>query len=530
MSRELLALLPVVAPALLVAVVALGRREETGRPRSLIMRLQAGAALSLGLGAFSALFVAIVGPTTSPLLGAGGIGLSVRLDPLSAVMFGLVALLGLIVIRYSANYLHGDPRHSEFLRRLVLALASVQTLVLAGNVAHLAFAWVATSVSLFRLLVFYGDRPRAALAARKKLAVVVVRDACLIGAVTMMAISFGSTDIGTIIRRASEGSTPPRWIALVTGLLVIAAILKSAQLPFHGWLPDVVETPTPVSALLHAGIINAGGFLIVRFADVMVLAPSSLLSLAIVGALTAAFASAVMLTQATTKGALAYSTIGQMGFMLFECGLGAFSLAILHIVAHSLYKAHAFLSSSHVVRRPTTELPSFVQGLQALGLAFSVVGIVAFARASITPLESVELIMSAVLAMGLALFLGQRIAGAAHAYAQAKGLVVAVIVATVFFGSKAVAHALMVRSTPHLELSTSASVVAWLALTLFTALTCVQLLGGTPQRWSGLHVHLQRGFYLDLMFERLVGGRPRRPSLPHPGRPVLTRSLQELLP
>ena len=127
-------------------------------------------------------------------------------------------------------------------------------------------------------------------------------------------------------------------------------MLKSAQFPFHSWLPDTMETPTPVSALMHAGIINAGGFLIIRLNPLVTLSPAAMSTLALFGAFTALFASLVMLTHASVKRSLAFSTVAQMGFMMLECGLGAFGLAVLHLVAHSLYKAHAFLSSGSIVR------------------------------------------------------------------------------------------------------------------------------------------------------------------------------------
>ena len=134
-------------------------------------------------------------------------------------------------------------------------------------------------------------------------------------------------------------------------LLAIAALLKSAQFPTHGWLTEVMETPTPVSALLHAGVINAGGFLLIRFADVMLLAPGVLAALVMIGGFTALFGSLVMLTQPAVKTSLAWSTVAQMGFMIFECGLALFPLALLHIVAHSLYKAHSFLASGGAVEQ-----------------------------------------------------------------------------------------------------------------------------------------------------------------------------------
>ena len=132
-------------------------------------------------------------------------------------------------------------------------------------------------------------------------------------------------------------------------LLAIAALLKSAQFPTHGWLTEVMETPTPVSALLHAGVVNAGGFLLIRFADVMLQAPVVLAVLVMVGGFTALFGSLVMLTQSAVKTSLAWSTVAQMGFMILQCGLALFPIALLHIVAHSLYKAHAFLASGSAI-------------------------------------------------------------------------------------------------------------------------------------------------------------------------------------
>jgi len=166
-------------------------------------------------------------------------------------------------------------------------------------------------------------------------------------------------------------------VAPLAFLLVIAASLESAQFPFHSWLPDTMETPTPVSALMHAGIINAGGFLVVRLSPILINAPAALNTLAIVGAFTALFASVVMLTQTSVKRSLAYSTIAQMGFMMLQCGLGAFALATLHLVAHSLYKAHAFLSSGSVVALKKAawtpaERPAAHPGILVLTLATAV--------------------------------------------------------------------------------------------------------------------------------------------------------------
>ena len=172
----------------------------------------------------------------------------------------------------------------------------------------------------------------------------------LIAAAVLLTLAYGTTDIAQILSAARAGNGGGLAIA-AAGFLAAAALLKSAQFPMHGWLTEVMETPTPVSALLHAGVINAGGFLLIRFADVMLLAPGVLAVLVMIGGFTALFGGLVMLTQPAVKTSLAWSTVAQMGFMILECGLGLFPLALLHIVAHSLYKAHSFLASGGAVER-----------------------------------------------------------------------------------------------------------------------------------------------------------------------------------
>ncbi len=162
---------------------------------------------------------------------------------------------------------------------------------------------------------------------------------------------FGSLNFSVLTQDAekliSDGSNP--FLIGVAGVsLVLGVMTKSAQFPFHFWLPKTMETPTPVSALMHAGIINAGGFLVIRMGSFLNQLPWALNSLAIVGGVTAFFGSFVMLSQTNIKRSLAYSTISQMGFMMLQCGLGAFTIAIVHIVGHAFYKAHSFLSSGSV--------------------------------------------------------------------------------------------------------------------------------------------------------------------------------------
>ena len=285
---------------------------------------------------------------------AGPFRLGVHLDNLSAIVLVLVAFLLAVVTRYSVNYLAGDAAQGRFTKWLCMTGGSVLAIVISGNVVQFALAWSATSLCLHQLLVFYPERTGAILAARKKFIISRMGDACLLGVIVLVFQTFHTWEFTEVLRAARQmhesGIGFDRAaINAICFLLVAGAMLKSAQFPFHSWLPDTMETPTPVSALMHAGIINAGGFLIIRLSPLMTLSPLAMSTLALFGAFTALFASLVMLTHASVKRSLAFSTVAQMGFMMLECGLGAFGLAVLHLVAHSLYKAHAFLSSGSIV-------------------------------------------------------------------------------------------------------------------------------------------------------------------------------------
>lgn len=297
-----------------------------------------------------------------------------RWDLLSAVMVTLVVFLGIVIIRFSRRYLDGEAGQSRFYAWLNLTFASVLLVVLAGNLALLLAAWVATSLCLHRLLLFYPHRTGARFAARKKFVISRLGDTALLLAAVLLYRHYGTLEFDALFAGISHDPTGPlTWVA---ALLALCAMCKSAQLPFHTWLPDTMDTPTPVSAFMHAGIINAGGFLLVRLAPVMNQAPAVMWTLAIVGALTAAFGAVVMLTQPAVKRALAYSTIAQMGFMVLQCGLGAYGLALIHIVAHSLYKAYAFLTSGSTVGAlPRVAIPLRTSAIGAgAGLSALLVG------------------------------------------------------------------------------------------------------------------------------------------------------------
>lgn len=336
----------------------------------------------------------------------------VRPDMLAGIMALLVSFLGAVVIRFAARYLDGDPARPRFLSWMSLTLAAVLTLVLSNHLLLLLGSWTATSLCLHRLLLHNAHRPDAVFAARKKFVFSRIAELALLAAVLVLQAGHGTWRIDELAASVAGGNHA--GLPGAAFLLALGAMLKSAQFPFHSWLPDTMDTPTPVSALMHAGIINAGGFLILRLAPVFAAVPTAMHVLAMVGSITALFGAVVMLTQPGVKRSLAYSTIAQMGFMMVQCGLGAWGLALLHLVAHSLYKAHAFLrAGSAVGATPRAAIP-----LSTAALATGVVSgiILTFAAAGAVHLlspgaEDTPLVFLTVLALSLAYGIGRAWSG-----------------------------------------------------------------------------------------------------------------------
>ncbi len=275
----------------------------------------------------------------------------VRLDSITAVMLALVAIVGWVVVRFSATYLAGDAHEQRYAGRMLATLAAVSVVVVSNHLVLLVAAWTATSVALHGLLTFFGDRPVAVAVAHKKFLLARCADACMVGATIAFGLSFDTLRIDEIAAAAAGADSLSVGAHVAIVLVALSALLKCAQLPFHGWLIQVMEAPTPVSALLHAGVVNLGGFVLLRFAPVVDMAVEARTLLVVVGVGTAVAASLVMTTRVSVKVSLAWSTCAQMGFMLMQCGLGLWEMALLHLVAHSLYKAYAFLSAGGTVRQ-----------------------------------------------------------------------------------------------------------------------------------------------------------------------------------
>ena len=315
------------------------------------------SALAISLAAATVALLVMGGPLVSdgfsllPLGAAGELALSVRADAVGATVLLLVTFIGWVITRYSQTYLGGDAGQARYARWLMATLAAVCGVIITNNLAVLALAWLACSLCLHQLLTFFSNRPAALIAAHKKFLASRLGDVCLFGGVALMGMVLGTLEIDQMIAKAQSLVGFPAALTAGVFLTAISALLKCAQLPVHGWLIQVMEAPTPVSALLHAGIVNLGGFLLIRLSPLLSEVAGAQTLLVVVGSVTACIAALVMMTRISVKVMLAWSTCAQMGFMLMQCGLGAYELALLHLVAHSLYKAHALLAAGGAVEQ-----------------------------------------------------------------------------------------------------------------------------------------------------------------------------------
>lgn len=489
------------APALLLAAIPLA-----ARPR--LTELAGLGALALAvLGTVQLL---LTGPQTVAL--APGFGL--RLDAIGATMSLLVAFVGWIVLRYCRSYLVGEAQAPRAQAGILVSLAAVLVLVQAASLALMVLCFVTIGLAMRSLLLFYPDRPEAQRAAAKFIRVWGAGDLALIGAAALAWTTFGTTDLAAMV---PAGPLPLAAQGAVA-LLVLAALLKTAAFPLHGWLTEVMEAPTPVSALLHAGIINGGGLLLIRTAELVQASPGAMAALVTMGGLTALFGAAVMLTQSAVKTALAWSTVAQMGFMLLQCGLGLWPLALLHIVAHSLYKAHGFLASGTAVeavaaaRRPgPVAVPGFGAVAKAFGLALVLYAAVALGFAAIGgPKSAQALALGAILIFGTAYLVAQGLADAAPRALTQRTALASLAAGVGYFGFHLLAALLW---GPHLPSPPVPGALEWalivLALASFGLVAVAQALfplWAHHPATAALRVHLANGLYLNALFDRLIGG------------------------
>ncbi len=285
-------------------------------------------------------------------------------DRLTAVMMVLITSVSTVIHVYSIRYLEGDPGYARFFALLSFMTFVILSLVSSPNLFMLFVFWQLLSWALYLMLAFnFSNRP-ACQNAFKTFFVHRVGDVSFLCGIFLAYKHFGTLEFMELFKAAAE---QPQVISLFSGmfdisavtaialLIFVGAMAKSSQFPLHVWLPDTMDSPTPVSALMHAGIINAGGFLLNRLAPFYALSPNTLHIIFVIGALTVVLGACMMLAQNDIKKTLGFSTMGQMGYMIMECGLGAFALAIFHLIAHGLFKASLFLGAGQGIHAAREE-------------------------------------------------------------------------------------------------------------------------------------------------------------------------------
>ncbi len=287
-----------------------------------------------------------------PMLGAD---VAILWDPLAALLTMIVTGVGALIHLYSIGYMHGDERYPRFFAYMNLFIASMLILVLASNFALMFVGWELVGLSSYLLISFWFTKPSAAAAGKKAFIVNRIGDWGFLVALMIIFATFGTFDFVTIFTSAPAVLTTAAATA-ITLLLFVGATGKSAQIPLYIWLPDAMEGPTPVSALIHAAtMVTAGVFMMARSAVLFELAPATGIVVAIIGASTALLAAVIAVTQMDIKKVLAYSTISQLGYMVLGVGVGAYTAGVFHLTAHAFFKALLFLGAGSVIHAMADE-------------------------------------------------------------------------------------------------------------------------------------------------------------------------------
>ena len=361
MSAVLLVpLLPLVA-ALMVVVGG----EVSKRTRATLAAYPIGATF---FGAVATLYVvAVQGPIEVRFYDPSSIAslafpIGFYVDRLAAVMMVLISAVGTIIYTYSIRYMHQEAHETRYLALIGFTTFVLLCMVSSSNLMMLFLCWQLLSYLLY--LLIHNHRHAATLeSAFRTFTILRIGDVAFLAGVVLAYAIYGTLEFPDLFARAAVSTATLSLLpgieiggaTAVTLLLLVGGMSKSAQFPLFIWLPRYLYAPTPATALLHAGIINAGGFLINRLAPLFGMSSTTLHIALIVGTVTAITGASMMLAQNDIKNQLGFSTIGQMGYMIMECGLGAFSLAAFHLIAHGLFKATMFLNCGNVIRKARQE-------------------------------------------------------------------------------------------------------------------------------------------------------------------------------
>ena len=313
-----------------------------------------------------------------------------RVDGLTLVMWVAVTFFSGIVQSFARRYMAANRELNRFFVGVTLFTATVLTMPAADNVALFLVAWTAMGLVMADLIGHVPGWEEAQAASRLARRYFLAGSTLLAAGVGLLAVRTGATTVTGILDGFGAVARPVALVA--AGLLLLAALVQSALLPFHRWLLSSMTAPTPSSALMHAGFVNAGGVLLTRFAPVFAPDPDLLLVVAVVGAVSAVLAQAMMLVQPTYKGRLGCSTVAQMGFMILQCGLGFFAAAVTHLIVHGFYKAYLFLSTGGQVTKtpPKTGAHGPSPTTLALALVAAIAGGAVFATLTGKGLDPAE--------------------------------------------------------------------------------------------------------------------------------------------
>lgn len=350
---------------LLAALIVGAGTDSTRSQRAKVAAWPIGAAFC---GAIATLYVvATQGPITIRFYDPSSLAsiafpIGFHIDRLSAVMMVLISGVGTIIYTYSVAYMYQDPHEPRYLALIGFTTFVLLCMVSSSNLMMLFIFWQLLSYLLY--LLAHNHAHAATLeGAFRTFTLLRVGDVAFLCGIVLAHSLYGTLEFQALFAKAADTAITLSPLAgweisgptAVTLLLFIGGMSKSAQFPMHIWLPRSLYAPTPVHALLHAGIINAGGFLINRLAPLFGLSSTTLHVAFVVGTMTAILGASMMLAQNDIKKTLGFSTIGQMGYMIMECGLGAFSLAVFHLIAHGLFKATVFLNCGNVIHKARQE-------------------------------------------------------------------------------------------------------------------------------------------------------------------------------
>jgi NADH-quinone oxidoreductase subunit L len=278
------------------------------------------------------------------------VNFSLQADQLTIVMLLTVSFVGLLIHIYSTGYMEHEAGYYRFFSYLNLFMFFMLTLVLAANIVVMFVGWEGVGLCSYLLIGFWFLKKSAADAGKKAFIVTRIGDFGFTVGILLLFWTFRSVDFGTIFSKVVESPTDVGVLTSICLLLFTGAIGKSAQLPLYVWLPDAMEGPTPVSALIHAAtMVTAGVYMVARMNPLFSRAPIAMLAVAIVGTITAFYAATIGLVQTDIKKVLAYSTVSQLGYMFLGCGMGAFHAGIFHLMTHAFFKGLLFLAAGSVI-------------------------------------------------------------------------------------------------------------------------------------------------------------------------------------